>query len=48
MKINAYEEIDSFKRAARAGIVGGPFDGMGDFALPPDVMYETIGIESIL
>ena len=35
-------------RTARVGRIGPPFKGMGDFAVPPDVLRSTIGIQTIL
>jgi len=32
-------------RSARVGRIGEPFRGMGDFAIPPEVIRSTIGIE---
>jgi L-arabinose isomerase len=34
-------------KSARVGIVGEPFPGMGDFALPFEHMKKTIGIETV-
>jgi L-arabinose isomerase len=34
-------------RTARVGYIGEPFTGMGDFAVPADVLHKTIGVESI-
>lgn len=35
-------------KKARVGRVGQPFDGMGDFAVPAEIMRSTIGIETVL
>ena len=32
---------------ARVGIVGESFKGMGDFAVPAEILKDTIGIETI-
>jgi len=32
---------------ARVGIIGEPFKGMGDFAIPAEILKKTIGIETI-
>jgi len=34
-------------RSARVGRIGRPFAGMGDFAVPEDVMRSTIGVETV-
>jgi len=34
-------------RHARVGLVGEPFKGMGDFAVPRDVLQTTLGIETV-
>lgn len=34
-------------RNARVGIIGGPFDGMGDFIVPDDVLRSGIGISKV-
>ncbi|WP_054957984.1 L-arabinose isomerase family protein [Paenibacillus dakarensis] len=34
-------------RSARVGVIGQPFTGMGDFQVPVDVLYSSIGIETI-
>jgi L-arabinose isomerase len=34
-------------RAMRVGLIGQPFKGMGDFALPFDVLQQTIGITTV-
>ncbi|MDO8587386.1 MAG: hypothetical protein Q7T82_10130 [Armatimonadota bacterium] len=34
-------------RRARVGIIGSPFKGMGDFAVPTDDLRSTIGVETI-
>lgn len=39
--------IASNLRKARVGIIGQPFDGMGDFAVPEGELNEAIGIETI-
>jgi L-arabinose isomerase len=31
----------------RVGSIGGPFKGMGDFYVPPEILKKTIGIETI-
>jgi L-arabinose isomerase len=35
-------------KTARVGLIGSPFKGMGDFAVPADVLRETIGVETVL
>lgn len=40
-------QVVSALRRARVGLVGEPFKGMGDFAVPIDVMRSTIGIETV-
>lgn len=35
-------------RKARVGRIGQPFEGMGDFLVPAEVMRSTIGIETVL
>jgi len=35
-------------RKARVGRIGQPFDGMGDFLVPVEIMRSTIGIETIM
>ncbi|MHB1457854.1 MAG: L-arabinose isomerase family protein [Armatimonadota bacterium] len=37
----------SMMRNARVGLVGDPFKGMGDFAVPTDVLESTIGPKTI-
>ena len=32
---------------SRVGLVGEPFDGMGDFRVPFDVLRDTVGIETV-
>jgi len=39
--------VASAMRHARVGLAGEVFQGMGDFAVPFDVMRETIGIETV-
>ena len=34
-------------RKARVGRIGEPFAGMGDFAVPTDVLSKTIGVETV-
>lgn len=34
-------------RNARVGRIGGPFKGMGDFAVPADILKQTIGVETV-
>jgi len=34
-------------RTARVGVIGRPFPGMGDFAVPEDVLRATIGVEAV-
>jgi L-arabinose isomerase len=34
-------------RTARVGLIGTPFKGMGDFAVPAAVMKRTLGVETI-
>jgi len=40
-------QMTSAMRKARVGIIGKPFDGMGDFAIDFDVLKKTIGMEVI-
>ena len=40
-------QMVSAMRKARVGIIGKPFDGMGDFAIDFDVLKKTIGIEVV-
>jgi len=40
--------IASRMRGARVGRIGEPFNGMGDFAIPPEILRSTIGIETII
>ena len=39
--------LASAMRRARVGRIGTPFKGMGDFAVPSEVMRETIGVETV-
>ena len=41
-------QLASAIQGARVGLVGEAFKGMGDFAVPFDVMQSTIGIETVL
>jgi len=41
-------QLASAMRNARVGLVGEAFKGMGDFAVPFDVLQSTIGIETVL
>lgn len=34
-------------KTAKVGMMGAPFQGMGDFAVPADVLHSSIGIETI-
>lgn len=34
-------------RRARVGRIGDPFEGMGDFAVPPEVLRATVGVETV-
>jgi L-arabinose isomerase len=34
-------------KTARVGLIGKPFAGMGDFAVPQDVLRSTIGVEAV-
>jgi len=34
-------------RRGRVGLIGRPFDGMGDFMVSPDILRGTIGIETV-
>jgi len=34
-------------RRARIGRIGGSFEGMGDFAVPPETLRDTIGIQTV-
>ncbi len=38
-------QMTSAMRKSRVGIIGKPFDGMGDFAIDFDVLKKTIGME---
>ncbi len=40
-------QMSSAMRKARVGIIGKPFDGMGDFAIDFDVLKKTIGMEVV-
>jgi len=40
-------QVVSALRPARVGLAGDAFKGMGDFAVPADVMKSTIGIETV-
>ncbi|MHB0938457.1 MAG: L-arabinose isomerase family protein [Armatimonadota bacterium] len=40
-------QVASAMRHARVGLAGEAFKGMGDFAVPFDVMQSTIGIETV-
>ena len=40
-------KMSNAMRKARVGIIGKPFDGMGDFAIDFDVLKKTIGMEVI-
>lgn len=39
--------IAASMRKARVGRIGESFKGMGDFAVEPDVLYKTIGVETV-
>lgn len=34
-------------RGARVGRIGDPFPGMGDFAVPPEVLRRVVGVETV-
>lgn len=34
-------------RTSRVGLIGGHFNGMGDFLVPDEILHSTIGIETI-
>lgn len=38
-------QMSNTMRKARVGIIGKPFDGMGDFAIDFDILKKTIGME---
>lgn len=40
--------IASNMKTARVGQIGGSFVGMGDFAVPADVLRSTIGVETVV
>jgi len=40
-------QLASNMRKARVGLIGEPFRGMGDFAVPPDTLRQTIGVETV-
>lgn len=40
-------KLASITKASRVGILGTPFRGMGDFAVPFDELKKTIGIETV-
>lgn len=40
-------KMTSAMRKARVGVIGRPFDGMGDFAIAFDVLKKTIGMEVV-
>ncbi|MCE5197402.1 MAG: hypothetical protein ABFD54_00445 [Armatimonadota bacterium] len=40
-------QLASRMRSARVGRIAEPFQGMGDFAVPPDVLHETMGVETV-
>ncbi|MHB1000403.1 MAG: L-arabinose isomerase family protein [Armatimonadota bacterium] len=40
-------QLASMIRNARVGLIGDPFKGMGDFAVDPDVLKKTIGVETV-
>ena len=40
-------QIGSGMRGARVGRIGGPFKGMGDFAVPSDTLQSLFGVETV-
>lgn len=40
-------KIASAMRSARIGRIGEPFKGMGDFAVPDDVLASTVGMQTV-
>ena len=40
-------QLASRMRATRVGRIAEPFVGMGDFAVPSDVLRKTIGVQTV-